>query len=383
MHYLYITFLHFLPNFWPFAYFLSFLLQLLYYYNINYFCKCTHNINGDIMRITDFKKIYYEKDVVNYKRGKFLLNKYSDIPQTEIASHNNIPELRAYENKDFTKLKQYLILGTRKTHKYNENHKISDFLVPFTSSGCSAMCQYCYLVCNYNKCSYLRIFVNKEDILNNLIKNSQKYDRKTVYEIGSNSDLLLENIIDEDLQENIEYFFKSSNKGILTFPTKFNFVEPLLNISSKDRLIPRMSLNPQDIITRFEIGTSSLVDRLHALNTLCEAGYSPYILIAPIILVENYKKHYEDLIITMKDILTKKAKKNITFEIIFMTYSYIHDKINTEAFPNSTRLYSKELMASRGIGKYHYKDNVKEDARVFIEDLLNKNFKNYSIKYIV
>ena len=83
-----------------------------------------------------FKRIYFEKDIVNYKLGKYLLNKYSDIPKTEIKSHNNIEELRKYENKDFGKLKQYLVIGTRKTHKYVENHKISDFLVPFSSSGC-------------------------------------------------------------------------------------------------------------------------------------------------------------------------------------------------------------------------------------------------------
>ena len=311
------------------------------------------------------------------------MDKYNKVPKFEIFSHNNIPELRAYENKDFTKLKKYLILGTRKTHKYTINHKISDFLVPFTSSGCSAMCQYCYLVCNYNKCSYLRIFVNKEEILNNLIKQSQKYQKKTVYEIGSNSDLLLENLVTEDLNENLEYFFKNSNKGILTFPTKFNYIEPLINIKNKERLIPRMSLNPQEIITHFELKTSNLKDRLIAINTLCETGYKPYILIAPIIITDEYEKQYTNLIHTMNDVLTKKSKNNITFEIIFMTYSYIHDKINTEAFPKSRRLYSKELMTSRGIGKYHYKDNIKNQASIFIQNLLKENFSNYTIKYIV
>lgn len=335
------------------------------------------------MNKVNFEKIYYEKEINNYSRGKFLLNKYSFLPKTEILSHNNIPELRSYQNKDFIKLKKYLILGIRKTHKYTVNNKISNFLVPFTSSGCYAMCQYCYLVCNYNKCSYLRIFVNKEEILNNLIKTSNKYDKNTVYEIGSNSDLLLENIVTEDLKENIEYFFKHSKKGILTFPTKFDYIDPLLNLYEKERLIPRMSLNPQNIITKFELKTSNLNARLNAINTLCEAGYKTYILIAPIILTKNYKKDYEELILTMKNNLSTKAKKNITFEIIFMTYSYVHDKINIEAFPNSEKLYSKNLMTSRGIGKYHYKESLKKDATIFIKELLNKNFDNYTIKYIV
>lgn len=335
------------------------------------------------MNKINFEKIYYENDILNYKRGNFLLNKYANIPKEEILSHNNIPTLRAYENRDFPKLKKYLIIGKRKTHKYTVNHKISDFLVPFTSSGCYAMCHYCYLVCNYNKCSYLRVFVNKEEILDNLIKTSNKYDKNTIYEIGSNSDLLLENVVTEDLKENLEYFFKNSNKGLLTFPTKFNYIKPIINIKYKDRLIPRISLNPQNIISNFEFKTSSLIDRLNSINDLCESGYKPYILIAPIIITDSFKKDYKDLILKMNDILTAKAKKNITFEIIFMTYSYIHDKINTDAFPKSKRLYSKESMTSRGIGKYHYKENIKSQSSTFILDLLKKHFKNYTIKYIV
>ena len=66
-----------------------------------------------------------------------------------------------------------------------------------------------------------------------------------------------------------------------------------------------------------------------------------------------------------------------------MTYSFIHRKINEEAFPNAMNLYSKELMTSRGIGKYHYKNEVKNNKKIFLENLLTNNFKNCKIKYIV
>ena len=57
------------------------------------------------------------------------------------------------------------------------------------------MCLYCYLVCNFNKCSYLRLFVNREEMLNKIIKTANKSDKELVFEIGSNSDLVLENMI--------------------------------------------------------------------------------------------------------------------------------------------------------------------------------------------
>ena len=78
--------------------------------------------------------IYYEKNITDYKLGKELMQKYNDVPKFEIENHNNIEEMRKKENKEFTKMKRNLIIGTRKTHKYVENHKISDYLVPYTSS---------------------------------------------------------------------------------------------------------------------------------------------------------------------------------------------------------------------------------------------------------
>lgn len=80
------------------------------------------------------KYIYYEKEIINYELGKDLLIKYKDVPKIEIENHNNIEELRKKENKDFPNLKQNLIIGVRKTHNFVENHKTSDFLVPYTSS---------------------------------------------------------------------------------------------------------------------------------------------------------------------------------------------------------------------------------------------------------
>ena len=80
------------------------------------------------------KAIYFEKEILNYSLGKELMNNYKDIPKVEIENHNNIEEMRKKENKEFLNMKRNLIIGVRKTHKFVENHKTSDFLVPYTSS---------------------------------------------------------------------------------------------------------------------------------------------------------------------------------------------------------------------------------------------------------
>ena len=297
--------------------------------------------------------IYYEEKAKEYELGKELLEKYKDVPQIIIENHNNIEEMRKRENKEFPRMKRNLIIGIRKTHKFVPNNKISDYLVPYTSSGCTAMCLYCYLVCNYNKCAYLRLFVNREEMLDKIIKTANESEKELVFEIGSNSDLVLENSITGNLKWTIENF-KKAEKGYITFPTKFDMVDDLLDIEGKERVIFRMSVNPKEVIQKVEIGTSRLEQRVEAINKLKEAGYKVGILIAPVIFVDNWEKLYEELVIYLKENLSEKAKQDVFFEVIFMTYSFIHRKINEEAFPSAINLYDQQELRKKGeehIGK--------------------------------
>lgn len=326
--------------------------------------------------------LYYEKNIENYVLGKELLEKYSDIPKIIIDNHNNIVEMREKSNKDFPQMKKNLIIGIRKTHKFIENHKTSDFLVPYTSSGCTAMCMYCYLVCNYNKCAYLRLFVNREEMLNKIIRTAEQSQQDLTFEIGSNSDLILENTITDNLIWTIENF-ANSKRGKLTFPTKFNMVDDILGLKHNKKIVIRMSINPEEIINKVEFGTSRLDRRIEALNKLADADYPIGILIAPVILVENWKNLYSDLIKYLYNNLSIKVKKEVFFEIIFMTYSYIHNAINKEAFPHAIDLFDKNLMTGRGKGKYMYKEYIRKEGATFLREELQHYFKNNTIMYIV
>ena len=326
--------------------------------------------------------IYFENAISKYELGKELLEKYKSVPKFEIENHNNIEEMRKKENKEFPRMKKNLIIGIRKTHKFVENHKISDYLVPYTSSGCTASCLYCYLVCNYNKCAYLRLFVNREEMLEKIIKTAEKSEKDLTFEIGSNSDLILENTITNNLVWTIENF-KNTNKGFLTFPTKFDMVDSLLPLDHKGKIIIRVSVNPAEIIRKVEFGTSDLDSRINAINKLKEAGYKVGLLIAPVIFVEDWKEKYLELIKYLDAKLSSKVKKDLFFEVIFMTYSYIHTKINEEAYPNAINLYDKNLMTGRGRGKYWYKNEVREEGEKFFRENLGKYFPNNKIIYIV
>jgi spore photoproduct lyase len=328
-----------------------------------------------------FDAVYYEPSTLNYVLGKMLRDKYADLPWREIENHNHIPELAAADNRDFPKLKSHLIIGVRKTHKYVPNHKVSNWLVPYTSSGCRAMCLYCYLVCNYNKCSYLRLFVNREQMLDRLLEKADTAPLPQTFEIGSNSDLVLENTITDNLCYTIERF-GCEGRGHLTFPTKFNMVNPLLNLDHRGKTIFRMSVNPQKIISQIELGTSSLDARIQALNNMAEAGYPVGLLIAPVILLPDWRRLYSELIEQLADELSKKVRQTGFIEIILMTYSFVQNAINTDVFSSGVQLLNREIMTGRGRGKYCYRNDIRLEVESFLRGKLTQQLGTMPILYI-
>lgn len=328
-----------------------------------------------------FDAVYYEPDSLNYPLGKELKEKFLNLPWFLINSHNSIKEMQEKPNKEFGKMKRNLIIGIRKTHKYVENHKVSDYLVPYTSSGCTAMCLYCYLVCNYNKCAYLRLFVNREQMLDRLIKKGKDSSIPLTFEIGSNSDLVLENTITGNLNYTIRRFAKEG-EGKLTFPTKFDMVDPLLSLEHGGKVIFRMSVNPEAVIKRIELGTSGLNQRIEAVNKMCEAGYSCGLLIAPVIMTDGWEQQYTGLLEELREKLTEKMKKQMFLEIILMTYSYIHRAINKEAFPFAPELYDAEQMTGRGRGRYCYRENARGKAEAYLRSEVKRVLGDVPILYI-
>ena len=329
------------------------------------------------------QRVYVENGCESYSLGRTLTEKYRSmgIEIIPIEDHNKIPELRERPDSDFPKLKRYLVLGIRKSLTHQRNNKTSDFLVPYTSSGCSAMCLYCYLVCTYYKSAYLRVFVNRDQMMEKLKKAAQKYPG-SVFEIGSNSDLVLENSVSGSLEWTIEQFADVQNAR-LTLPTKFDMVNGLLPLKHGDNVTIRMSLNPDEIIRRVEFGTSRLDNRIEALNKLHHAGYDVGILIAPVILMDGYEALYDGLLQRMAEHIDPEILRGMPLEIIFMTYGTVTKQINEQAFPGAVPLYDKENMTFCGRARFGYTQPTKAEVSEFLRKRITYWLPEARIAYIV
>ena len=100
-------------------------------------------------------------------------------------------------------------------------------------------------------------------------------------------------------------------------------------------------------------------------------------------LLEDWKEKYTELIKYLSQNLSEEVKKDAFFELIFMTYSYVHRKINEEAFPGIVNLYDSNLMTGRGMGRYTYNKDARVEAEIYLRELFNKYFSNNRIEYIV
>ena len=328
-------------------------------------------------------RVFYEPGVADWPLGQELIDRYAGmgIELTPIESHNSIPELRAQPESAFPRAKRHLVLGVRKSLSHRPNHKTSDFLVPWTSSGCAAMCLYCYLVCTYFTSAYLRVFVNREQMMAKLLRASAKAP-DAVFEIGSNSDLVLENAVSGSLEWTIRQFAAQPH-GRLTLPTKFDMVDGLLALPHGGRTRIRMSLNPEEVIRRVEFGTSGLEQRMGALIRLHRAGYPTGILIAPLILGEGWQGRYDALFRLMADTLEPSLLTDSPLELIFMTYGYAHRQINPQAFPGAREPFDAALMAPCGRGRYGYRRAVKDEASAWLRERLAHYFPQSEVAYIV
>ena len=79
-------------------------------------------------------------------------------------------------------------------------------------------------------------------MLDKVINTCNKSNKLLTMEIGSNSDLILENTITGNLKWTIENFANTKH-GYLTFPTKFDMVDDILDAKHNNVLMKKPITN--------------------------------------------------------------------------------------------------------------------------------------------
>ncbi|MBA3943733.1 MAG: radical SAM protein [Herpetosiphonaceae bacterium] len=255
------------------------------------------------------------------------------------------------------------------------------------AEGCPAHCQYCYLAGSLQGPPVVRTFANLPTILQNLAQ----YERPagtTTFEASCYTDPLALEHLTGSLAECIQYFGTRS-QGMLRWVSKFDAVDQLLALPHHDQTRCRASVNVEPISSRLEGGTSSVGARLRALRKLAlprlsgGGAYPVGLVIAPIMPVEDWERHYADLLDRAAQALDFPC--DLTFELITHRFTDTSRNVLLEWYPN-TRLEMDQTRRSIkrnkfGGTKYVYDRATMIAMRTFFEREIALRFPHASILY--
>jgi len=157
-----------------------------------------------------------------------------------------------------------------------------------------------------------------------------------VYEIGENSDCSADALICDNVRDLIGLARVLPNVKI-TWATKF-VNRDLLSYDPQNKTRIRFSLMPPAVARIVDVRTSTIGERIAAINDFVEADYEVHLNFSPVIVREGWLSEYSALFEELDDRLTEKAKAQLACEIIFLTHNArLHD-VNLRWHPQAEDL---------------------------------------------
>ncbi len=255
------------------------------------------------------------------------------------------------------------------------------------AEGCPAHCQYCYLAGSLQGPPVIRVFANLPQILENLAAY-ERLGEATSFEVSCYTDPLGIEHLTGSLAECIRYF-GTRQDGHLRWVSKFDTVDGLLDLPHNDHTRCRISVNAAPVSGRFEGGTASVASRLQALRRLAlprsqgGGGYPVGLVIAPIMLMEDWSFHYGQLLDSISEALDFDC--DLTFELISHRFTPGSKEVLLNWYPQ-TKLDMDEAKRSVkrnkfGGTKYVYDSDTMKTLRRFFESEIARRFPQARVLY--
>lgn len=255
------------------------------------------------------------------------------------------------------------------------------------AEGCPAHCQYCYLAGSLQGPPVIRVYANLPQILTNL-GNYDQSGAPTSFEVSCYTDPLGIEHLTGSLAECIRYF-GTREQGFLRWVSKFDAVDGLLDLPHNGHTRCRVSVNAAPISKRMEGGTASVAARLQALRRLAlprEQGGGNYpigLVIAPIMPVEDWEDHYEQLFDQISEALDFDC--DLTFELISHRFTPGSKEVLQSWYPHSKLEMDEEKRIIKrnkfGGVKYVYDSTTMKQLRQFFEQQIQRRFPQAKVLY--
>jgi len=172
-------------------------------------------------------------------------------------------------------------------------------------------------------------------------KPNQTDDHCITYDIGSNEDLAL-----HAKYYDIDHIFRTTyGRGHLKFSFATKYVNyDLPDVSYGIRI--RFSLMPQKYSDVLEPETSSIIERIKAIDKFIDKGYEVHINFSPVIVTDTWIEDYRDLFMLVDEHVTNKDK--VKCEVIFLTHNEKKHNYNlVNNIPGEDMLWRPEIQENK------------------------------------
>lgn len=282
-----------------------------------------------------------------------------------------------------------ITFSNRKSMIIRDNGRSADYITPSFGWGCLYNCAYCYM--KRHKPEGVDIALNYETLLAKISdhidgalmpKPNSTDDKYITYDISCNEDFALH--AKHHKWEEIFDFFKNHPRAKATFATKY-VNENFLTYNPEGKVRIRFSLMPEDTSRVLEPNTSTIPERIAAINKFIDAGYDVNLSFAPVVIEDNWLEKYRILFIQVRDSILDKS--NISSEIIFLTHSEGRHEYNLKTnHPGESLIWRPDLQEKKttkyGTSALRYDRFYKADRIEEFENLHKEILPFSTIRYI-
>ena len=347
-----------------------------------------------LARLLDVRRIFVEPAAAALPRGQQVLARWPDAELVEVDSHVAVP----YGPEDvdrWVRIKtEDLVLGVKKSLSARPNGRSSDFIAPSTANGCAMACAYCYVPRRKGYANPVTVFANIEKITKYLRGHVGRQGVKQVpdqvdqlawvYDIGENSDCAVDARLSDNVRDLVATF-RDLRTAKASFATK-HVNRDLLGYDPQGRTRVRFSLMPQADAKLLDLRTSSIAERLAAVDDFVEAGYEVHVNLSPVIVRDGWLQDWARLLDDLASATGPTFKAQAAAEVIFLTHNDGLHEVNLGWHPRAEDvLWRPDLQQPKrsqtGGWNVRYRNGLKGDAVRALTDLVAERTPWLRVRY--
>jgi spore photoproduct lyase family protein len=342
-------------------------------------------------------RIYAEPEARESARGQQILARCPDAEIVAVDSHWKIPELHgnAGNVERWVRVKtETLVLGVKKSLSARPNGRSADFIAPSTSNGCAMACAYCYVPRRKGYANPITVFTNIDKITRYLRGHVRRQGVKAVpdqidptawvYDIGENSDCSVDALVSDNVADLVATF-RDLPTAKASFATKFVNRE-LLDLDPQGRTRIRFSLMPERDAKLLDIRTSSIPERIAAIDDFTDAGYEVHLNLSPVVIRDGWERDWGELLDKLDDELGPAFKAQAAAEVIMLTHNRDLHEVNLGWHPKAEdTLWRPDLQQAKrsqtGMWNVRYRNTVKREGVQAVTDLIAAHAPWLRVRY--